>query len=149
MDRDERERRRWTAPPRTGRFRGLELGHLDPGDPDERRLLILAEHPDLAAAIERGEDEIDVGGRPMSPQLHITMHQILATQLWDGDPPEVWETAKRLRGLGYERHEVLHMLAGAVAERTFRTLRDRAAYDRERHLAALDALPESWEAQRP
>lgn len=149
MDPEDRERRDWAVPQREGRFRGLELGYLDRSDPDERRFLILAEHPDLAEAIDRGEEEILVGGEPMSPELHITMHEILATQLWDDDPPEVWRTAKRLQDLGNERHEILHMLASTIADQTFRMLRDQVPYDGEEHRRALQALPESWEAQRP
>lgn len=149
MGGDERERREWAVPKREGRFRGFELDHLDPDDPDDRRLLILAEHPELAAAIDRGEDEVLVGGQPMNPELHITIHEVLAAQLWDGEPPEVWDTAKRLWDRGYERHEILHMLAGTIADQTFRMLRDHVPYDRDEHLRALDALPGSWEATRP
>lgn len=100
-------RRAFAAPPATGRFRGVELAPLDPSDPDERRLLILAEHPELAAAIEAGQNEIEVAGQPMKPRLHIAMHEIVANQLWDDDPPEVWVTTRRLTDAGYDRHEVL------------------------------------------
>lgn len=148
MDDETRERRAWTVPEREGRFQGLELSRLDPSDPDDRRLLIVAEHPDIAAAMERDEDEVLIGGEPVSTELHIAMHQIAAAQLWDDDPPEMWQTAKRLRELGYDRHEILHMLAGTVADQTFRMLRDQREYDRREHIEALDALPESWEEQR-
>ena len=31
----------------------------------------------------------------MNPRLHLKMHEIVATQLWDDSPPEVWDTAAR------------------------------------------------------
>lgn len=148
MDEDNRERRAWTIPDRAGTFHGLELDRLDPADPDDRRLFILAEHPDIAEAMERGEDEVLIAGETVNTELHITMHEIAAAQLWDDDPPEMWQTAKRLRQHGYDRHEILHMLAGTIADQTFRMLRDQREYDRREHIEALEALPDSWEEQR-
>jgi uncharacterized protein len=49
----EEERRRFAAPPAEGWMRGIDLGLLDPSDPDERRLLIEAEHPELHEALVR------------------------------------------------------------------------------------------------
>jgi hypothetical protein len=42
------------------------------------------------------------------------MRGVLAKQLWENDPPEVWRTARRLLDAGYERHEILHMLGSAL-----------------------------------
>ena len=81
----------------------------------------------------------------MNPRLHLTMHEIVATQLWDDSPPEVWDTAVRLLDVGYERHEILHMLARPVSEQMWGALHDERPYDHERHVAALTALPGSWE----
>jgi hypothetical protein len=72
----------------------------------------------------------------------------LATQLWDGDPPQVWETAVRLRDAGYERHEVLHMLGRSVSDQIWAALHDNQPYDRARQVAALRALPGSWDRER-
>jgi hypothetical protein len=98
--------------------------------------------------MDRGLDEADIGGVRMNPRLHIVMHELVANQLWHNDPAEVWETAQRLRGLGYDRHEILHMLAAAMSEEMWQALRDRKPYDKRRHLAGLRALPESWEKER-
>src|SRR6266540_3331376 len=92
---DNDRRRRFACPPRRGTFDEIDLSLLDPADPDDRRMLILAEHPEHAEAIERGEDEVLVGGETVSPQLHIAMHEIVTTQLWENDPPEAWTTARR------------------------------------------------------
>jgi hypothetical protein len=60
----------------------------------------------------------------------------------------MWETAQRLLGAGYERHEVLHMLASVVSADVFSALQDNQPHDPARTRAALTALPESWEQQR-
>jgi hypothetical protein len=118
---------------------------LDAADADDRALLIRAAHPELDTEAET----VVVDGREMNPRLHLTIHEIVAAQLADHDPPEVWETAQRLRRLGYGRHEILHMLGGAMTPQLRSALHDQREYDPEEHRAALAALPESWERERP
>jgi hypothetical protein len=142
------DRRSFAVAPATGEFDGVDLAFLDPNDEDERRMLILAEHPELHRALEAGLSEIHLQGRTVNPALHLAMHEIVANQLWVDDPPEVWQTASRLLASGYERHEVLHMLASVVSTDVYETLHDQGAPDPEKTTAALDALPGSWERQR-
>jgi tetratricopeptide (TPR) repeat protein len=142
-------RRAFAAPPAEGTLHGLDLGLLDPADPDERRLLLEAEHPELLDALEAGTEVEGPDGEPMSPELHLAMHEVVAQQLWDDDPPETWETARRLLAEGYDRHEVLHMLASAVSGETWRMLQQGEPFDHDRFVRALAALPGSWEAERP
>lgn len=59
-------------------------------------LSIRHEHPEFEAAPEEGLEEIDLGDGPMNSHCHLAMHEVVATQLWDNSPPEVWETAVRL-----------------------------------------------------
>ncbi len=76
----------------------------------------------------------------------------MAEQLGDDErltQPEVWATAQRLRRLGYGRHEILHMLGAAMSTQIWEALHNHREYDAEDHRAALAALPESWERQRP
>ena len=73
---------------------------------------------------------------------------VVATQLWDDSPPEVWGTAVRLRDAGYDRHEILHMLARPVSEQIWGALHEERPYDHDRHVAALQALPGTWERER-
>jgi hypothetical protein len=113
-----------------------------------RAVVIRADHPEFDRALRAGKDELIVDGEPMSISLHLTMHQVLANQLADDDPPEVYLTAQRLLASGYERHEVLHMLAAPIVEQIHTTVHDGAEYDRDRHLAALAGLPGSWERRR-
>lgn len=143
---DEGERRRFVADPDVLAAMDIRLDDL--ADPDVRSDVIREEHPEFEDAYNEDLDEVDLGYGPINPRLHVAMHEIVATQLWDGDPPEVWETALRLRDAGYERHEVLHMLAAPIAEQIHATLHAGEEYDLDRHLAALAALPRSWERRR-
>jgi hypothetical protein len=123
----------------------LDTSLLDPADADDRALLIRAAHPEL----DTDHETMVIGGREINPRLHLTLHEIVATQLAEDDPPEVWATAQRLRRLGYSHHEILHMLGAAVSTQIWEALHNRREYDAEEHRAALAALPESWERQRP
>jgi hypothetical protein len=135
-------RRRRTIPSMTGSVRGIDASLLDPGDPDERRMLIELEHPVLLAAIERRDEDVEVDGTRINPRLHIALHEIVANQLWDGDPPDTWEAAQRLREIGHERHEILHMLVGAVSGVVWTELQPDAPKDPNADLrTALRALP--------
>jgi hypothetical protein len=126
----------------------IGVGVEDLADPDVRAVAIRADHPELDRALRDGKDELVVDSEPMSIRLHLTMHQVLANQLADDDPPEVYLTAQRLLAAGYKRHEVLHMLAAPMAEQIHATLHHGKGYDRDRHLAALAALPGSWDRRR-
>lgn len=145
---DEMARRRWLLPAASGVVDGIDLGLLDPSDEDDRHLLILAEHPDLAEAIDADQDEIELDGVTMSPRLHLAMHEVVANQIWHNDPPETWQTAQRLTRAGYDRHEVLHMLASVVSTDLYNAMSGKAPLDMARTLGELAALPESWEAMR-
>lgn len=140
------ERRRFIADPQALAALGLSLEEL--ADPDLRSAVIRREHPDLERALREGRSEVDVGGEPVNARLHLLMHEIAATQLWDDDPPEVWQTVCRLLDVGYDREEILHMLAAPLAEQIWATLHENRPADRKAHLAALAALPGSWERQR-
>jgi hypothetical protein len=148
---EEEERRQWACPPGTGTIDGINLEILDRSDPDQREFLTGAEHPELRQALNDDVEEIELHGQAMSPRLHMTLHRVVLNQLWDGEPPEAWQTVKRLRGLGYERHEILHMLMNVMAKRIWRTLEQEGGPPNHprTYAAELDDLPESWEAQRP
>jgi hypothetical protein len=142
----ELERRAFVAD--AGVLAALDLRVGDLADPDVRSIVIRHEHPEFANALQNDDDEIDVGYGQINPRLHLAMHEIVATQLWEGDPPEVWETAARLRDAGYERHEIIHMLSRPVSDQIWAAGHDKKPYDRARHVAALQALPGSWERER-
>ena len=102
--RDEGHRKRFVADPDALAALDLKLEQLS--DPDVRSVVIRHEHPEFEQALKAGRREIEGGDGPMNPRLHLTMHEIVATQLWDDSPPEVWDTAVRLLDVGYERHEM-------------------------------------------
>jgi hypothetical protein len=118
---------------------------LDPADPDDRALLIREAHPEL----DTERQTVTIDGSEMNPRLHLMVHEIIATQLANDDPPQVWATAQRLRRLGYGRHEILHMLSAAMAPQLWAAMRDQRDYDLEQHRSALAALPDAWERERP
>lgn len=120
---------------------------LDANDPDERAMLIRLAHPDLDEAIEQGVAELRVAGVLMNPRLHLIVHEMVAAQIVDGDPPEAFETAQRLLALGRDPHEVLHMLGSVASTQIWTALHERDPFRREDHLKALAALPESWDEQ--
>ena len=126
----------------------LGLGVVDLGDPDVRAVVIRSEHPEFEEALTSGWREIDLGPGAMNPRLHLTMHEVVATQLWEDSPPEAWDTARRLLEAGYERHEILHMLSRPMSEQVWATMHEQRPYDLAAHVAALRALPGSWERER-
>ena len=132
----------------TGIVDGIDLSLLDPGDEDDRRLLIEADHPELHKALVEGAEEVRQGSRVVNPRLHISMHEVVANQLWADDPPDVWRTARRLTAAGYERHDVLHMLASVVSDEVWQIMTDKTPADLARMSTRLAALPGSWEELR-
>ena len=142
------EREDFAVPAAAGTYDGINLAWLDRSSEDDRRILIEAEHPELHRALLRDVDEVEAGGTTINPRLHIALHEVVANQLWADDPPEVWATAQRLTAAGYDRHEVLHMLASVSSDALYGALRDRTPVDPERMRTALADLPASWERER-
>jgi hypothetical protein len=142
---DEAARRAFAVPPARGVFGEIDLAFLDPADRDERRILIEAEHPQFADALNRVDEFVIVDGEEVDPRLHLTLHEIIVEQLWEDDPPEAWRTAQRLTAAGYDRHEILHMLGSALVPQLWRALAKGETSDGEEYLRALSRLPRSWE----
>ena len=125
---DPADRRSWAVPPAHGIYQGLDLELLDPGNEDERTFLIEAQHPEFAAAL-RGDEDVVVDGEPVNPRLHVAMHQIVANQLLADDPPETWHTVQRLDRLGYDWHNIMHMITSLVSEDVYRSLKEHRQPD--------------------
>ncbi len=138
------DRQGWLFPERSGSFDGIDLEHLNPADEDDRTILIAAEHSDWVPTLEASAPQIQVNGRTASPALHLSMHEMVANQIWNDDPPGVWEAARRLTAIGFDRHEVLHMLMSAAAGQLWSVLHDHLPFDHSAYQRALDSLPESW-----
>ena len=128
---DPADRRSWAIPPGHGTYRGLDLELLDPADEGELMFLIEALHTESEDAI-RSDEEMITGGEPFSPRVHIAMHQVVASQLLADDPPETWQSVQRLSALGYDWHNIMHMIAAVVSDDLYRAVprRTLVAYER-------------------
>jgi Domain of unknown function (DUF1841) len=138
------DRRSWAVPAGHGTYRGLDLKLLNPDDEDERGFLLEAQHPGMARALERHEEIITASGEPMNPRLHVMLHGVVANQLLTDDPPETWQTVQRLAGLGYDWHNVMHMIMELVNEDIYRTMAEKRPFDRADYIRRLNALPGDW-----
>jgi hypothetical protein len=143
---DAVDRRVFTMPYLGTRIGDEDYPDLDPGDPDERRLLIEGEHPEYHDALDDPFFEGEVDG--VRPRLHCAIHEVVANQLWDDDPPEAWQAARRLRAAGEDRHEILHRLGELVVQHLHGALTSGQRVDVASYRRALDALG-AHEGQRP
>ncbi|MDN5933435.1 MAG: plasmid pRiA4b ORF-3 family protein, partial [Pseudonocardia sp.] len=130
--------RRVFATPHTTVVLDGERAQLDPSDPDERGMLIRAEHPEYADVLD--DPAADVAADGVNPRLHVAMHEIVANQLWDGDPPGVWPAAQRLLDTGMDRHDVLHALAEVASLHVHAALTRQQPFDAAAYAADLAAL---------
>jgi hypothetical protein len=130
--------RRMFAVPAVGTRIGDEVfSFLDPSDPDDRGMLIEGEHPQYHEALAEPET-VTVDG--VDPRLHVTVHEIVADQLWNDEPPQVWQAARRLLATGADRHDVLHAIADVLVEHLHGLLTGRGDGDRAPYLAGLEQL---------
>jgi hypothetical protein len=137
------DRPSWALPPAHGTYRGLDLDLLDPGDEDERALLIEALHPEFAGALQ-GDEDVILDGEPVNPRLHVAMHQVVANQLLVDNPPEAWQTVQRLAGLGYDWHNSMHMIASLITEDVYWALKEHSRPDPASYARRLRGLPGDW-----
>jgi hypothetical protein len=135
-------------PPGHGTYQGLDLELLDPSDEDELTFLIEAQHTEFQDAL-RSDDETIVGGEPFSPRLHVTMHQIVANQLLADDPPQTWQTVQRLAGLGYDWHNIMHMIAALVSDDLYHAMNEHRHFDSGDYTRRLNELPAGWPPPQP
>jgi Domain of unknown function (DUF1841) len=141
-------RRSWAVPPAHGTYQELDLELLDPGDEDERALLIEALHPEFAGALQ-GDDDVIIDGELVNPRLHVAIHQVVANQLLANDPPETWQTVQRLAGRGYDWHNIMHMIASLVTEDVYGVLAEHRRPDPAAYARRLNELPGDWPPPRP
>ena len=138
VDDDDVDRRTFVMPYRSATIGGERFDRLDPSDPDERALLIQAEHPEFEEYLADSSWQGEIDG--MNPRFHLTMHEVIANQLWADEPPEAWQAAKRLRAQGMERHDILHELAGIMAEHMQPTMLRSEPFDEDAYRRALGDL---------
>jgi hypothetical protein len=132
------DRRVFAVPHRSTTIHGEGYDGLDLADPDDRGLLIKGEHPQYHEVLADPLFEGELDGH--NPRLHLTMHEVIANQLWDNDPPEVWQAARRLRDQGLDRHDILHGLANVMVEHMHPVLTDKVPFDIDAYRREIDDL---------
>ena len=96
--------------------------HLDPADEDERAELIRLAHPELASAIDAGQDVVIVDDEAVNPRLHLIMHEVVAARLLHEDSPEDWVAFDALLAQGIDPHEAQHAVGRRLVEEMFAEL---------------------------
>jgi len=137
------DRRSWAVPAGHGTYQSLNLELLDRSDEDDRIFLIEALHPEFAHAL-RADAEMIVDGEPFSPRLHITLHQVVASQLLAGEPAETWQTVQRLAALGYDWHNIMHMIARVISDDIYAAMDQQRKFDPGDYARRLNELPGDW-----
>lgn len=135
---DALDRRTFAMPYVGTRIGDDDFARLDPNDPDERGLLIQGEHPEYHEALADPAFDGEIDG--VNPHLHLVMHEIVANQLWDNDPPEVWAAARRLLDAGHDRHDILHAIGHAAMPLMHASLTRQEPFDLARYRADLNNL---------
>jgi hypothetical protein len=130
-------RRMFAVPGVTTRIGDQEFSFLDPGDPDDRGVFIKGEHPEYHEALADPDTDTVEG---VNPRLHVTVHEVVANQLWDDDPPQVWQAARRLLATGADRHDVLHAIADVLVEHLHGLLTGQGDGDVAPYIAGLEQL---------
>jgi hypothetical protein len=100
-------------------------GWADPDSPEDRGGLLSQQFED--------DGDIGPGG--------FALFEAVANQVANDDPPEVWQAAQRLLGLGLDRHRVMRELVMAMVPQVVSAVADGQPYDASAHKAALAALP--------
>jgi hypothetical protein len=134
---DVLERRMFAIPAVGTRIGDEEFPFLDPSDPDDRGMFIEGEHPEYHEALADPDSDTVDG---VNPRLHVTVHEIVANQLWDNDPPEVWQAAQRLSATGTDRHDVLHAIGEVLVEHLWGVLSGKGPTDPARYVEEVDKL---------
>ena len=107
------ERRQLAMPYFGTRIGAEDYPRLNPNRPDELRLLVLGELSELHGV---GQDEYPRTGEPDgSPVWNAALRERVVSQLWQNEPPQVWEAAQRLQAQGLDRAEILDRLQGALS----------------------------------
>ena len=106
-------------------------------------MLLEARHAELGEALESG-DEMIVDGEPFSPRLHVAMHRIVANQLLADEPQETWQTVRRLADMGYDWHNIMHMIAQVVSDDVYGAVKEGREMDPADYALRLQRLPGDW-----
>ncbi|NKQ53457.1 hypothetical protein HFP15_11255 [Amycolatopsis sp. K13G38] len=125
-------RRQFAVPSVYTEIAGEEV-ELDPTDPEQRRLLVIGEHPEFQDSL--AEDDLDE-----ETFIVVAAHTTVVDQLWDDDPAEVWQAVRRMREKGLEREEIMTELARTLEAQLRAGEGDGLEFDLDDYLSALAEL---------
>ena len=57
------------------------------------------------------------------------------------DAPQAWQTVQRLAGLGYDWHNIMHMIAAVVSDDLHQAMRKHRQFDPGNYARLLNELP--------
>jgi hypothetical protein len=103
---DQRARREFAVPLPYDREVGdadvtdmADVADVDATEPDGRAVVTTAEFAHCGPEGAEGEEFLAAARR-------------VVEEIWNDDPPQTWQEAKRLAATGLDRHDVIHALAG-------------------------------------
>ena len=86
----------------------------------------------------------DIGGSDpddeINPFMHITIHQIVETQIRTEKPPEVERVFQGLKDKGQDRHDAIHAIGAIFVEYLFDVLKNGNEFDQEKYVADIKQL---------
>lgn len=112
---------------------GDEELELEPADPEQRRLLVIGEHPEYHEAL--AEETFDG-----EPRMRLALKTTIVDQLWADEPAEVWQAVRRLSETGQEREEIFDRLIDALSAQLTESGEHEMDYDVDDYRKALDEL---------
>ncbi len=120
--------RRMFAVPSLSTEIGDEEVDLDPTDPEQRRLLVIGEHPEYHESLASDTFDGEEAQR-------LALKTALVDLLWDNEPAELWQAVRRLQAADLDRDEIFDRLSD-VLEGQLRES-ETLEYDAEGYLEAL------------
>lgn len=112
---------------------GDEELELEPTDAEQRRLLVIGEHPEYHEAL--AEETFDG-----EPRMRLALKTTIVDQLWDDEPAEVWQAVRRLSENDLDRDEIFDRLIDALSGQLRETGEHEMDYDLDDYRKALGDL---------
>jgi hypothetical protein len=125
-------------------------------DEEARLVQAMRDHPEYADLWGRlgelSDEQIQRDGT--NPILHITIHQIIESQIVNGKPKETAQTVEALMQQGLDRHEAIHRVGTVMADEIFHILKgkrpfDEASFVRKLQRLVKPAMPHPPKTPRP
>ena len=111
-------------------------------DEEARLVQAMRDHPEYADLWGRlgelSDEQIQRDGT--NPILHITIHQIIESQIVNGKPKETAQTVEALMQQGLDRHEAIHRVGAVMTDEIFHILKGIRPFDEARFVRKLGRL---------